>query len=253
MKTGSQRGAFAGMAQIVRFNWPKYGVGLAVAAGMLSLAGQERWAPWIRLGLVLGGGLALWWTFASLAVSHWVYDRSKLCGWEWLRAELPRVPDRWLNLHAGLDESTLTLKRLWPGAEGEVADIFAPAAMGEPSIRRARTEQGRVGRTVDFWALPFADGTFDTAFLIFAVHELRAPADRREFLHELRRVMKRDGQAVLVEHLRDPANFAAFGPGFLHFHSGRTWRKDLAAGGLGISRTFAITPFVCVFLLHPTP
>ena len=253
MSATPSRGAFAGVAQIVRFNWPKYGVGLAVAVGALIFACQGQWPWWLRAAFVLGGGLALWWTVASLVVSHWVYDRSKLCRWEWLDAELARRPVRWLNLHAGLDESTSTLKQLWPDAAGEVADIFAPAAMGESSIRRARAEQGTAARAVDFRVLPFADGAFDTAFLLFSVHELRAPTDRRDFLRELRRVLTRDGQAVLVEHLRDPANFAAFGPGFLHFHSARTWRADLASGGFEIVRTVAFTPFVRVSLLQPKP
>ena len=54
----------------------------------------------------------------------------------------------------------------------------------------------------------------------------------------------------MVEHLRDFPNFAAYGPGFTHFHSLRTWHTDTAATGLAIEREFHLTPFVRVFLLR---
>ncbi len=54
---------------------------------------------------------------------------------------------------------------------------------------------------------------------------------------------------ILVEHVRDLANFVAFGPGFLHFLSVASWRKSWEAGGFNLDASFRITPFVRVFVL----
>ena len=61
---------------------------------------------------------------------------------------------------------------------------------------------------------------------------------------KLRRRLAPHGRAVLVEHLRDWPNLIAFGPGFLHFLSRRTWLHTIAESRLRIVREFSITPFV---------
>lgn len=55
---------------------------------------------------------------------------------------------------------------------------------------------------------------------------------------------------VLVEHLRDWKNFIAFGPGFVHFHSRRSWLRTIREAGLLIERESAVTPFVECFVLR---
>jgi hypothetical protein len=52
------------------------------------------------------------------------------------------------------------------------------------------------------------------------------------------------GRVVIVEHLRDLANFAAFGPGFVHFHSLATWRRAWESAALRLA-----DEFVRVFVL----
>jgi hypothetical protein len=54
---------------------------------------------------------------------------------------------------------------------------------------------------------------------------------------------------VLVEHLRDLPNFLAFGPGFLHFHSGPSWLYSIREAGFQIERDIPVTPFVHCFVL----
>ena len=91
---------------------------------------------------------------------------------------------------------------------------------------------------------------FDSIFILFAAHELRHPAARRAFFNEVRRVLTPGGRVVLVEHLRNAANFSIYGPGFLHFHSNKTWHTVIAATKLKIAREFPFTPFVRVFILQ---
>lgn len=247
------RAPFHGVGQIFRFNWPRYvAAGGLVFAVLLALSFSHA-AGWIRICGIMAISFAVWWTMASLIASYWVYDCSKLMEWDWVKGE-PRAPvNRWLNIHAGLDESTKSLSEFWPNAEGETVDIFAPAEMTEDSIRRARNKPENCSRPADYRSLPFGANRFDTVFLFFAAHELRHREARRALFTEVRRVLKRNGRAVLVEHLRDFMNFAVYGHGVLHFHSRRTWHRDTAAGGLDIEREFSFTPFVRVFILRNSP
>jgi hypothetical protein len=127
--------------------------------------------------------------------------------------------------------------------------------MTEPSIVRARRQQARtappwlasVTRSTDPAPLSVAGETVDVAFVVLAAHEIRLPEDRRQFFAELTRCLRPGARVVLVEHLRNPANFLVFGPQFVHFYSRRTW-LDLARGaGLTAVHQTRITPFVGVF------
>lgn len=139
---------------------------------------------------------------------------------------------------------------MFPGAEGRVIDIYDPSKMTEPSIKRARHIAGvfSAGTGLQVWPAP--DGDFDAAFLIFAAHELRHHQDRVYLFQKIARVLRRGGELLLVEHLRDGANFLAFDPGFFHFFSKRTWATAVDAAGLRIRLHTTITPFVHVFVLQ---
>jgi hypothetical protein len=87
-------------------------------------------------------------------------------------------------------------------------------------------------------------------FLIFSAHEIRRRDSRARFFEELARVLAAEGSVILMEHLRDTANFLAFGPGFLHFHSRREWLRAAAAGNFRVQQEMSITPFVHVFVME---
>ncbi len=87
---------------------------------------------------------------------------------------------------------------------------------------------------------------------MFAAHELRRHEARVQLFRELARVLRPGGEVALVEHLRDWANFLAFGPGFLHFFSKRSWRRAADAAGLQVRTDWSMTPFVHVFMLRRT-
>ena len=54
---------------------------------------------------------------------------------------------------------------------------------------------------------------------------------------------------MVVEHLRDPFNFAVFGPGAFHFLSRRNWVESTKPAGLVVLSEQRITPFVHAFVL----
>ena len=246
MTARPRRDSYQGMLQILRFNWPKY-----LAAGGFMAGAGCAWPmlPSLGRGILLTAAFpVLWWTLASLLISHYVYDRSGFYELSWLANALRRPPERWLSIHCGLDETSSLLNAVFPDGSGQVADIFDPDAMTEDSIRQARRAQRNAAQSTPahFDSLPFAGGSFDAVFCIFAAHELRRHSDRARLFMEIARVLAPGGVLVLVEHLRDWPNFVAFGPGFLHFHSWRAWQRAADDAGLTCSAEFPFTPFVRV-------
>ena len=238
------------MKGILAYNWPFYARTSAgvVAALLVALNVPPLW----RDLLLLSASPALWWTCSSLAVSYYVYDRSSLYGLNWLNSCLSRPPRRWVNIHAGLDETSHRLAVLFPAAEGRVLDIYDPTEMTEPSIAEARRlAHAQLPSTSANWrALPLPDHTFDAVFLIFAAHELRRADARAQLFSEAARVLSTGGELILVEHLRDWANFVAFGPGFFHFLTECAWQRAVATAGLRVHARLSLTPFVTAFVLR---
>ncbi|MBV9464388.1 MAG: methyltransferase domain-containing protein [Verrucomicrobiae bacterium] len=242
---------------IFRFNWPFYAaVALALAIGAFVLPhsplfeqcsnGPLRSCAWLAFWL------AAFWGVGSLGVSEIVYGVSKVFELDWLDAFLPSRPTRWLNIHCGFDPASRALRRKYPSPEGLAIELHAPDLITEASIQRARGwfPSEVSARTADPRRLPVADGSRDCVFLLFAAHEIRDRAARNAFFAELNRVLEAGGRVVLVEHLRDAANAAAFGPGVFHFLSRATWMEAARAGGFVILREFPLTPFVRGFVLE---
>jgi SAM-dependent methyltransferase len=246
------RGHYDGMLQIVRFNWPVYVAAVVICGATLAALAlfpalnRLRWLAW---GMVACTG---YWTVASLLASHWIYDRSKIYKWSWLKETLPSPPQRWANIHVGLDESSGALKQMFPASKGLILDVFDPAETTEPSIAQARAARRSPlpAQRADLRALPFREAELDAVFLIFAAHEIRKRESRFAFFKELHRVLKPGGLLLLVEHLRDFKNFLAFGPGFIHFQPRSAWLTAAEGAAFMIEKEFALTPFVRIFLLR---
>ncbi len=247
----SERGKWQGMWTIVRFNWPFYLMALlaliSAAAGILMCN-----ALWVKggLGVVLFG--SLYFLVVSLGVSHLVYDRSDLYRWQWLARALDGVHARRIIFcHSGFDEASQELRTRYPDAEWSVLDHYDPGLMTEASIRRARKRYPPAEETMpsayDGW--PVAAASADVVFGLLAIHELRSEAERAAWFHEAKRCLRPGGRVVLAEHTRDLANFVAFGPGFMHFHSRASWRRCWQAAGFHCTDEFTVTPWVRIFII----
>ena len=230
-----------GVIRIISFNRDWYALGAAgVTAGVL--VGARIPLPYSAL-VWAGTAIAFFWLAASIAASYYIYDRSRFYEFQWLADCLPNPPRCWVNVHAGLNDLHLS------GGEGCTLDIFDPEEMTEPSIRRARRLPRELCERADWRALPIDDECCDAVFLIFTVHELRRHEVRVQLLWEAERILRPGGRIVLTEHLRDGWNFLAFGPGFLHFYSERTWLRAAEEAGLKVQKRLTITPFVHTFVL----
>jgi SAM-dependent methyltransferase len=239
------------MLAIVRFNWPFYLVAALVFLGAVVgiFLFRDPWFLTMCAVIAAGSGYFL---FVSLGVSHLIYDRSDLYRWHWLERALGGVKNkRIVFCHAGFDEASEALRERLSGA-WRIIDHHDPATMTEASIRRARKmyppTPGTEAAPFDKW--PVGDGWADVVFGILAVHELRTVGERAKWFAEAKRCLADGGRMVVVEHVRDAANFLAFGPGFLHFHSVKNWERSWEGEGLRLRDGFRITPFVRVFVIE---
>jgi SAM-dependent methyltransferase len=228
---------FSGVGQVLRYNWPAY----AGAAGLavLALVAPRR----LRRPLTAAAVIGAWFAAASLVVTNLVYDRSEFAGWEWPRRLFVRKPRRVAVLHAGLDNVSAHLRRLWPDAEIQVVDFYNAATMTEPAIARARQER-RHGDDLDDLR-----PSLDAAFVVLAAHELRSEPDRAAFFRRVADQLAPSGRLVLVEHLRDLPNALVYGPGAWHFLPRQAYLTAFADAGLSLLQERAMTPFLRLFLL----
>lgn len=245
----AQRKPLEGVTNIVRFNWPFFFIALILVVGYLAFL-YSRPLP-LHLGpLSLLVGIVVNWFFLSLFVSFFVYDTEGLYQFGWLLKSLKKEPKRILNLHAGFDETTKSLHLLFPDAEIKVFDFYSPKRSTEPSIARARALRANVESiSVDIVGWNLEDNSQDLVQVFMSAHELRKPSDREALFKEIHRVLKLDGQVVIVEHLRDFANFVAFGPGFYHFYPRSEWLRVADRCGFAVSKEESIKVFVRVFFL----
>lgn len=249
MKT---RGKWQGMLTIARFNWPFYLAAAAVLlislVGLIALSSPLRWI----CAMAFVG--ALYFLVGSLGVSHLVYDRSDIYRWKWLDRVLLQAggsTERMIGCHSGFDEVSPSLQEHFPETQWTVLDHFDEVRMTEPSIRRARRlcppVEGTMPAAFNRW--PLDDSSANVVLGILAIHEFRSESERAAWFSEAKRCLQSGGRIVIAEHLRDFANFVAFGPGFLHFHSRESWRCSWEAAGLHLNDELRVTPWVRIFVL----
>jgi len=247
-----KRSNWQGLLAIMRFNWPYYAVSLVLVFVAVLVMVRVNSLP-LRVLAFLFFAAASYFLFVSSAVSHWIYDRSDLYRWGWLRRALgDGEAESAIFCHSGFDEASVALQNILQVKNWLVLDHYQPATMTEASIRRARNLFPPTADTVacshDCW--PAKDGSFDLVFGILAIHELRSEGERSAWFREARRCLRPGGRIILVEHLRDFANLLAFGPGFLHFHSRAGWRRSWVNAGCEVMDDFHVTPWINIFILR---
>jgi ubiquinone/menaquinone biosynthesis C-methylase UbiE len=133
----------------------------------------------------------------SLDLPHPFVTRSRL------REMLsPQPGQRVLEIGPGTGYYSLHVAR-WLEPEGTLEVLDIQQEMLDHTMCRARTLgiSNIVPIRGDAQALPYADGYFDSAYLVATLGEI---PDQGHVLRELRRVLKRGGRLVVGEVLLDP-------------------------------------------------
>ncbi len=244
-----KRSPLQGVLNIIRFNWHFYV--FAVLVFLLLFFSQDYVQPPYRILLQLILLAALATTIISLLVSFYIYDLSALYKLTWLDDVALAPNAKIVNINAGFDETSSLLQHKLPAAQMLVLDFYDPRKYTEISIRRARKAYPPFPNTqaVTTNHLPLTGNSIDAVFAILAAHEIRNSDERIAFFAELNRVIKPNGQIIVVEHLQDVENFLAYNIGFRHFHRYSTWRQSFSTAGLTLHQELKITPFITVFIL----
>ena len=247
MTSVARRHYWDGALQILRFNWPDYLAALVVCSGCAVVLALPRFMAW-RLPAAAVLAATAYLALASLAASHWIYDRSALADWRFVPDWLPSPPGRWMLIQTGFDASYGEIARRLPPSPLPTLDLFGTLGVDGASVRRARRLAEREGLGAFVTTLPAEPASVDALLAIFALHEVRDRATREDLFVRLASSLAPGGHLLLVEHLRDWRNFLVFGFGFVHFLSAHDWRQAAERAGLRPARAERITPFVRVAL-----
>ncbi|MBX2907311.1 MAG: methyltransferase [Taibaiella sp.] len=246
----SVRKRLQGVTNIIRFNWHFYVIGI-----LLLLIMGVLWfytaSIAFRIGILILAAGIFWNLCISLLVSAYVYDWSGFYSLSWLRPYIGEGRCRVANIHAGFDETSGLIAGLHPSAMLTVYDFYDAARHTEVSIRRARSAYGPYPGTVqiDTGNPTLSNGPYDTILLLLAAHEIRDGQEAVAFFNTLRSQLAPGGRIIVVEHLRDSANFFAYTVGFFHFLSRGRWLRTFSNAGLVVERQDKINPFITLFCL----
>ncbi len=245
---GKIRKPFQGVMNIIRFNWHFYVIAFVLVLSLSFAATffDQSFQFFIFLFCILVSIS----TLLSLLVSIYVYDLSGLYNFKWL--DIQNKESNIININAGFDETSELLKNKFNNAELIALDFYDPLKHTEISIKRARKAYPPFPNTqqVETNRLQLPDNSADKIFVILAAHEIRDMDERITFFKELNRIVKPNGQIIIVEHLRDIANFLAYNIGFFHFHAKPTWLKTFGEADLKIKNEIKLTPFISGFILQ---
>ena len=241
------RKPYQGVLNILRFNWHFYAlsIGLVLLFLILTIV-YQRWQSYTWIAFIS----VLWLNFVSLCISYYVYDTSSLYEFDWLK--ITQKESRIVNINAGFDETSDILSKRFSGSELIVLDFYDPSIHTEVSIKRARRAYPIFPGTkkVESTNLNMKKNSADWIFVILSALEIRNKRERIQFFKELNRLVKPNGQVVIIEHLRDTANFLAYNIGFLHFYSKSNWLEVFNLAELKVQNEIKITPFISTFILE---
>jgi len=244
-----KRRKFQGVLNILSFNRHFYITGIGILAIIIFSHQIYEWSDLLYTLLIAAFIYGL---MMPLIISAYVYDFSGYYHFHWLEKCSVNISDikQILNINAGFDETSFIIKHKFPQADVKVFDFYDSEKHTEPAIIRARKVSVVYPDTqqIKSNSILMNDQSADLIFLLSAVHEIRSHQEKIQFLKECRRVCKRGGTVILVEHLRDFPNFLAFSVGFTHFFSKAVWKDVFTSAGFTKCKEIKFTPFMSIFI-----
>lgn len=241
------RGSFEGVWNVVRFNWHFYVIIFAIILLiLLTFPGFSDFYQALSLTFVF---IIIMPVLISLKVTHKIYDDSTLYELNWLSEYDEEISIASFN--AGFDETTKIIRYKKPKAKVIALDFYDEQKHTEVSIKRARRAYPKVEGTLEMKSqeIPLPHSSIDLVIGFLSLHEIRDEAERVEFFSNIKKILNDQGEIIVIEHLRDTANFLAYNIGFLHFHSKATWQETFRIAGLHIIEEEKINPFMSKFRL----
>jgi SAM-dependent methyltransferase len=243
-----KRRSFQGVLNILSFNRHFYIFGFISLSLIIGSKWIFSWSNNLYWFVIIAFMYGL---IMPLVVSAYVYDFSGFYNFNWLKGiNIEDSTDKFnLNINAGFDETSYIIKNILPQSHLQVYDFYDAKQHTERAIVRARKISVVYENTqqINSGYIPLNDNSADHIFLLSAIHEIRKQDEKVQFLKECRRVCKPTGKVIMVEHLRDFPNFAAFTIGFTHFFSKATWRKAFKQAGFTSFKETKFTPFMSIF------
>ena len=246
-----ERKKFQGVLNILSFNRHFYVIGSIALFLIISIClyfNVSTIIIWFILLLFLLG------LIMPLVVSAYVYDFSGYYNFKWFKdlEIIDSSETKIVNVNAGFDETSFTIKHKFPKSNLQVFDFYDEKQHTEPAIIRARKVTNLYPNTLQIKTdkIPLEDNSIDVIFILSAIHEMRKNDEKVQFLKEFKRVCKQNGKVVIVEHLRDLPNFFAFSVGFTHFFSKKTWINVFKEAGFTSISERKFTPFMSIFTIQ---
>ena len=236
-----------GVLNVVKFNWHFYAIILGIITViLLTFARFPDFYQALALTFVF---FLIMPVLISLLITYKVYDATNLYELTWLQDY--KGDSTIASFNAGFDETTLSMRKKMPRANIIALDFYDEKKHTEVSIKRARKAYPQVAGTIAVHTtdIPLEENSVDLAVGFLSMHEIRDEAERIEFFKNLKKILKPDGEVILIEHLRDLPNFLAYNIGFLHFHSHATWIHTFNEAGFKLQEEEKINPFMSKFRL----
>jgi len=190
-------------------DWSGFGAlgALVVMLGALA-SGHPRWAACGGVAAVVLGVLTRYWSVTRPGpmphLLRWTLavPRGNLSPAHLARLLEPRPGEHMLEVGPGTGIYSIPVATaLAPGGALDVLDV-QQAMLDEVAVRARAAGVGNITtRCGDARALPYADATFDAAYLVSVLGEI---PDEAAALRELRRVLKPGGRLVVGEVAFDP-------------------------------------------------
>lgn len=247
-----KRRKFQGVLNILSFNRHFYFLGVGFLLLSLTSSFFIEWPPFLFWFIIVA---FLYGLIIPLIISAYVYDFSGFYEFNWLQDVIDdfKAVKQITNINAGFDETSFIIESKFPQADLRVFDFYNAKRHTEAAIKRARKVSLIYPNTQSIASnsIPLNDRSVDLVFLLSAVHEIRSQNEKILFLKECHRICKPGGNVIMVEHLRDFPNFAAFSVGFTHFFSKSVWKKAFDGAGFNFFEEKKFTPFMSVFKCSP--